>query len=291
MDDRKSPISSLRSRSSPRASGKPRAAKKKPYIFFDVMKNWKLLAIIAVGIIIALGWTPFITAVNVLERNMVLRGHTFLKKIGFQVNDLIVEGRSLTAQKDILKVVNIHRGESLFASDLNEIKKSLEALPWVRTVTIQRQWPFTVYVRLTEYKPIALWQKKAKFYLIDDQGHYFEIPKDNPFQSLPILTGEEAPKNAPHLFTILTDFPHLIGRVTGAIFLGKRRWDLMLDNRLKLKLGEERIKQGLTQFIQMEESRKISDKNIVAIDLRFEDKVYFQLAPEAADVKLSSKQA
>lgn len=291
MDDRKSPISSLKSRSSPRATAKSRLAKKRSYVFLDITKNWKLLVIIAFGIIIALGWTSFITVMDALEKNVTLRGHTFFKQIGFQVNDLIVEGRSLTAQKDILKAVNIQRGDSLFAANLNDIKKRLEALSWVRTATVQRRWPFTIYVRLAEYKPIALWQQKAKFYLIDDQGYYFEIPKDNPFQSLPILTGEEAPKNAPQLFSILRDFPSLIGRVTGAIYLGKRRWDLMLDNRLKLKLGEEKIKQGVTQFIQMEEGRKISDKNIVAIDLRFEDKVYFQLAPEAAEVKLSSKQA
>jgi cell division protein FtsQ len=210
--------------------------------------------------------------------------------MGFQINDLVIEGRSLTSPKDILKAVSLQRGDSLFASDLNKMKERLEALAWVRAVTVQRRWPFTIYVRLAEYKPIALWQRKAMFYLIDDQGHYFEIPKDNPFQSLPILTGEEAPKNAPQLFSILREFPSILGRVTGAIYLGKRRWDLMLDNRLKLKLGEERIKQGLLQFVQMEESRKISDKNIVAIDLRFEDKVYFQLAPEAAEIKLSSKQ-
>lgn len=290
MDDRKSTMSSLRSRSNPRSVSKSRLAKKRAHTSLSIKENWKLLSIVSCGIIFALGWNSFMGALDVFEKNIALRGHTLFKRIGFQVNDLIVEGRSLTPQKDILKAVDIQRGDSLFASDLNEIKKRLESLSWVRTATVQRRWPFTIYVRLAEYKPIALWQQKAKFYLVDDQGHYFEIPKNNPFQSLPILTGEEAPKNAPQLFSILRDFPSIIGRVTGAIYLGKRRWDLMLDNRLKLKLGEERIKQGLVQFIQMEESRKISDKNIVAIDLRFEDKVYFQLAPEAAEVKLSSKQ-
>lgn len=290
MDDRKSTISSLKSRSTSRSVAKSRFVKKRPYTSLSIKENWKLLSILTLGLILVLGWTSLMNAVGTFERNIALRGHTLFKRIGFQVNDLIVEGRSLTSQKDILKAVNIQRGESLFASDLSDIKKRLEALSWVRTATVQRRWPFTIYVRLVEYKPIALWQQKAKFYLVDDQGHYFEIPKNNPFQSLPILTGEEAPKNAPQLFSILRDFPSIIGRITGAIFLGKRRWDLMLDNRLKLKLGEEKIKQGLTQFVHMEEGRKISDKNIVAIDLRFDDKVYFQLAPEAAEVKLSSKQ-
>ncbi|MBN9413349.1 MAG: cell division protein FtsQ/DivIB [Candidatus Paracaedimonas acanthamoebae] len=290
MDDRKSTISSLKSRSHPKSVAKSRLAKKRAGTFLSVQENWKFFSIIVFGIVFVLGWKPLADMLDVFEKNIALRGYTLSKQIGFQVNDLIVEGRSLTPQKDILKAVNIRRGDSLFASDLADMKMRLEALSWVRTATIQRRWPFTIYVRLAEYKPIALWQQKTKFYLVDDQGHHFNIPKNNPFQSLPILTGEEAPKNAPHLFSVLRDFPRLIGRVTGAIYLGKRRWDLMLDNRLKLKLGEERIKQGLVQFIQLEEGRKISDKNIVAIDLRFEDKIYFQLAPEAAEVKLSSKQ-
>ncbi|AIL12701.1 hypothetical protein IM40_02870 [Candidatus Paracaedimonas acanthamoebae] len=283
-------MSSLSSRSNPRVVTKPRLAKKRAYTSLSIKQNWKLLSIVVLGLSIVLAWAPFMNALDIFEKSIALRGQTFLKQIGFQVNDLIVEGRSLTSQEDILKAVNIQRGESLFASDLEAIKKRLEALSWVRTATVQRRWPFTIYVRLAEYRPIALWQQKAKFYLVDDQGHYFKIPKNNPFQSLPILTGEEAPKNAPQLFSILRDFPSIIGRVTGAIYLGKRRWDLMLDNRLKLKLSEERIKQSLIQFVKMEEGRKISDKNIVAIDLRFEDKVYFQLAPEAAEIKLSSKQ-
>lgn len=290
MDDRKSTISSLKSRSHPRSVAKSRLAKKRAGTFLSAQENGKLFSIIVLGIVFVLGWKPLADTLDVFEKSIALRGHTLSKQIGFQVNDLIVEGRSLTPQKDILKAVNIRRGDSLFASDLTDMKKRLEVLSWVRTVTIQRRWPFTIYIRLAEYKPIALWQQKTKFYLVDDQGHHFNIPKNNPFQSLPILTGEEAPKNAPHLFSVLRDFPSLIGRVTGAIYLGKRRWDLMLDNRLKLKLGEERVKQGLVQFIQLEEGRKISDKNIVAIDLRFEDKIYFQLAPEAAEVKLLSKQ-
>jgi len=290
MDDRKPTISPLSSRSNPRSISKQRLAKKQAYAPLSIQKNWKLLLIASFCLIVVFSWKPFISALDIFEKNIALRGHILFKRIGFQINDLVIEGRSLTSPKDILKAVNVQRGDSLFALNLNKMKERLEALAWVHTATVQRRWPFTIYVRLAEYKPIALWQRKAMFYLIDDQGHYFEIPKDNPFQSLPILTGEEAPKNAPQLFSILREFPSILGRVTGAIYLGKRRWDLMLDNRLKLKLGEERIKQGLIQFVQMEESRKISDKNIVAIDLRFEDKVYFQLAPEAAEIKLSSKQ-
>ncbi len=290
MDDRKSPISSLSSRSKSRTMKRTSSTKTKTYPLLRDKKNWRIISLLALAISGVLLWKPFLTALDAFENNITLRGHTFFKRIGFQVNDLIVEGRSLTSQKDVLKAVNVQRGNSLFASDLKEIKKRLEALSWVRTATVQRRWPFTIYVRLVEYKPIALWQQKAIFYLVDDQGHHFAIPKDSPFQSLPILTGEEAPKNAPDLFSVLREFPSIIGRVTGAIYLGKRRWDLMLDNRLKLKLGEGKIKQSLTHFVHLEESSKISDKNVIAIDLRFEDKVYFQLAPEAADVKLSSKQ-
>ncbi|OJX09575.1 MAG: hypothetical protein BGO77_04160 [Caedibacter sp. 37-49] len=290
MDDRKSPISSLNPRSKPKTMARTSSSKTQTYPLWKDKKNWRLISLAALIISGVLLWKPLMTTIDAFANNVTLRGHTFFKRIGFQVNDLIVEGRSLTLQKDILNAVNIQQGDSLFASNLYEIKKRLEALSWVRTATVQRRWPFTIYVRLAEYKPIALWQQKAIFYLVDDQGHHFAIPKDSPFQSLPILTGEEAPKNAPQLFSVLREFPTIIGRVTGAIYLGKRRWDLMLDNRLKLKLGEGKIKQSLTHFVNLEESRKISDKNVIAIDLRFEDKVYFQLAPEAAEVKLSSKQ-
>lgn len=289
MDDRKSKISQLSSRSSSKTMVKSRLTRKKTSLS-SLRESWKLLLSVILIISGWLAWKPFMEVLGAFETKLMVKTETLFRQIGFQVNELVVEGRSLTPQKDILKATDIKRGDSLFSSDLKRIKERLEKLSWVRTATVQRRWPFTIYIRLAEYKPIALWQQKSKFYLVDDQGHHFTIPKDNPFRSLPIITGEDAPQNAPSLFSTLREFPNLIGRITGAIYLGKRRWDLMLDNRLKLKLAEGKIKQSLTQFVQLEESNKISDKNVVAIDLRFEDKVYFQLAPEAADVKLSSKQ-
>ena len=214
-----------------------------------------------------------------------LATHHKIASIGFEVGDIMVEGRSLTSQKEILTVLNVRRHDSIFIPSLEDAKQKLETLPWVRSATVQRRLPDVLYVRLAERHPIAIWQNKNQMYLIDDRGNTLENPNLALPTGLLILTGEDAPKNASSLITALEIYPDITQRVTGAMFISRRRWDVIVDHKLKVKLSETDLKGSLESFWKLIQNHKLDDKEIVAVDLRFKDRAYFQLPPHIMERK------
>lgn len=59
--------------------------------------------------------------------------------------------------------------------DLDSARAAFEAVPWVRTATLHRQWPDRLVVRLVEQQPAALWlSEDGNDRLVNEQGEVFE---------------------------------------------------------------------------------------------------------------------
>ncbi len=90
--------------------------------------------------------------------------------LGFKVNEILVVGRSETTQKELLAAVRLARGAPILAFDLQAVKKRIEALAWVKSASVERMLPDTVLLNVIERQPLALWQHKGRFALIDHEG-------------------------------------------------------------------------------------------------------------------------
>ena len=146
---------------------------------------------------------------------------------GFMIREVLVEGRENTAASDILAALDVRQGDPIMELNLTRAKSRLESLPWVRSAEIQRRLPDTVIVRLTERRPVALWQQGDVYTLIDIDG--VEIFADIAgFERLPVVVGETAPKAVDELFRITAAAPELAPLVRAAARVGERRWNLYL---------------------------------------------------------------
>lgn len=211
--------------------------------------------------------------------------HSTLTHIGFSLEDLIIEGRHNTPAPKILEALGVRKGDSLFQIDLDEARGRFEAMPWVRAALLSRRLPGVLYVRLSEHQPVALFQENGKLFYVNDRGETFGQALEKYMGQWMVVTGPDAPIHAPALLKALEAFPDLKKRLTGALFMGKRRWDLMIDGNLRLKLPEEQMEDALRRFIQFDQQSSLHSKDIVAVDLRFPDKTYFQLTPEGAKLR------
>ena len=106
---------------------------------------------------------------------------------GFTVSDVTVEGRETTDRETILAALGARPGTPILAVNPRRAKEHLEALPWVRTAVIQRRLPGTLYVRLVERKPLALWQHSGKIELIDRVGTVIPVARLDRFAKLPMV--------------------------------------------------------------------------------------------------------
>src|SRR5262245_13832436 len=149
--------------------------------------------------------------------------------VGFTVSDVTVEGRETTDPETILAALAAGPGTPILAVSPKRAKQQLETLPWVRTAVIERRLPGTLYVRLVERKPLALWQHGGKHELIDRDGAVIAVRDLSRFARLPTVVGDDAASKAAALLDMLAREPDLVARVTAAIRVDGRRWNLRVD--------------------------------------------------------------
>jgi len=211
--------------------------------------------------------------------------------LGLTVVDIKVEGRETTDRDTILAALAAGPGTPILAVSPTRAKAQLEALPWVRTAVIERHLPGTLYVRLVERKPLALWQHGGKMELIDREGGVIPVARLDRFAKLPMVVGEDAASQAAKLLEMLSSDPDLAARVTAAVRVGNRRWNLRIDNAIDVLLPADEAANAWSQLARLERSSAILDRDVQTIDLRLPDRLVLRVGPEAPKEPAISKKA
>lgn len=118
----------------------------------------------------------------------------------------------------------------------NELEKKLSHLPWVKIASVQRIWPDTILVRITEY------EAKARFgadQLIDEDGALFQVPVAMIPAHLPLLTGPASESvSLSHAREMTEQLLAPVGLVLEEIILDERHaLHLKLTNGTTMELG------------------------------------------------------
>lgn len=192
---------------------------------------------------------------------------------GLVVREVTAEGRVRTDQRELVKLLESRMGASILSVELNELKKQLEGLPWVKSAAVRRQLPGTLHAVIEEHRPLALWRERegARVRLIDEEGVVVPVADLRPFAGLPLVTGKGAPEAAKELFALLAREPAIAKRTTVASLVGGRRWNLYLDGRVEVRLPAEGVAQALARLAAEDKANGLLDRAIEAIDLRTPD--------------------
>lgn len=192
---------------------------------------------------------------------------------GFALREVRVEGRGETAVADILGAVRANRGDPILGIDIDAVRQRLEELPWIETASVERRFPDQLIVSVTEAEPMALWQRSQKLFLVSRDGAVIETANLGKYAKLLIIVGEDAPKKAQDLFDILAQEPDLRGHVTAAVLVGKRRWNIRMDNDVDVKLPEDGALEAWRHFADLNRQDNLLDKDVTVVDLRQPDRI------------------
>mgnify|MGYP000845474281 FL=1 len=211
---------------------------------------------------------------------------------GFKVENILVEGR-VHADADTLKaIINIERGDPMFAFDPARAKAMIEKMNWVKAARVERRWPDTLYIGLTERVPLALWQRNNALSLIDETGTVITAENLGRFRDLIIVMGDEAPARARDLLSNLQATPQVFPHVASAKWMGERRWDLILKNSVTVKLPEQDYALALKRLEQAQIESGLLDKPLEAIDLRDPARMIVRTKPgQTEEYKAGLKQS
>ncbi len=166
--------------------------------------------------------------------------------------------RTLTVEADydhvsadaIRAAVVPHIRKGFFATRLDNVRESLDALPWVSSASARKRWPDTLLITVRERHPFAHWNADE---LIDRHGRRFRVPAAAAVKGLPHLSG---PKG--HMQEVVRFYTHVRDRlgkvglgVVGAHLDNRGGWRLDLAGGAHLVIGREQPDQRLARFISV----------------------------------------
>jgi cell division protein FtsQ len=190
------------------------------------------------------------------------------RRLDLRIRTVETIGRKRTAKADLTRTLAPLEGEYILTVDLDAVRKRLHALPWVRRASLRRLLPGTILVELEEYEPAAIWHAQGGPRLIDRQGEIVPVDELEPWRDLPVVAGEGAPQQVAALFALLAAFPDIAQRTTGAALIGGRRWNLLLDHRLEVRLPEQDPAAALRLLLREQARNRLLDRAIGSVDLR-----------------------
>jgi cell division protein FtsQ len=255
------------------------------------MLRWAIPAVLAAAVCggVVLSRMP---AGQTLTAIAAARALSASAALGLVVTDIEVEGRKTTRAATILAALGAKRGTPIFAVDPERARRRLESLPWVRSATIERRLPGTLFVRLVEREPLAVWQHDGRQELIDRQGEVIPVKDLGRFSRLPTVVGADAARHAAALLAMLALEPQLAARVTAAVRVDDRRWNLRIDRRVEVLLPEDDPAAAWAKLARLERTTQVLQRNVEAVDMRLSDRLVLRVATppgkEAAPAKKSA---
>lgn len=136
---------------------------------------------------------------------------------------------------------------TFFTVDLERVRNSLEKLPWVREARVERRWPDTLVVSLSEHEPIARWNDNA---LISETNDVFVAAVE---QSLPRLFGPEnsSAEVAAAYRSYQAALAPLGMKISELRLSPRHAWRIQLDNGMQIALGRDQANTRLARFVAL----------------------------------------
>lgn len=193
--------------------------------------------------------------------------------LGLSVREIIVVGRGRTGVAEIMTALGAGRGTPILTVSPAAARDRLEALPWIGRAVVERRLPDALYVELEERQPLALWQSDGDYKLVDAIGDVIAIPEIVAFRHLPLVVGTGAAEHAPGLLAMMQQRPDLAARVTAAIRVGNRRWNLQIDGSIDVRLPERGAREAWERLADLDAEKALLERAIAEVDMRVPDRL------------------
>jgi cell division protein FtsQ len=224
-----------------------------------------LVGVVAIGLLVALG------AGGRMSRAAEAVGHGAAEKLarlGFRVDQVAVEGATPQARADILRAVALQPKSPILDVDLNDLRRRVEQVGWVKSARVVRLLPDTMVITVAERRPMAVWQHNGRMRVIDDTGHPIGEADPLHYANLPLVVGDGADEAAGQILSQLRSRPQIMQRLEALVRVDGRRWDIRLNDGGLIQLPAQHEDSALIQLDQLDQKARILELGFARIDLR-----------------------
>mgnify|MGYP006383170775 FL=1 len=229
---------------------------------------------ITLVLLICLGY--FTETLNPIKRWVVSHLYESAAEEGLVLENVLIEGQHNVSTEDIAATLNADVRTPLLSIPIEHVREVLLKNDWIKNVIIERRFPSTIYINITEREPIAIWQQNKKLYLVDDEGHVITPSDIVKFTKLPHIIGSDAPLHVASLLHNIESDTELKKHILSSVRYGERRWNLILEQDITVKMPEVNFVDAYQYLSKLYKSNKLFDQDYKVIDLRDPSKYFFE---------------
>ncbi len=213
--------------------------------------------------------------------------------MGFTLENIMLEGRTHADPAIVMAIINMQKSDPILSFNPAEAKEQIERISWVREAQVERRLPDTIYIKLNERRPLALWQVDNQIFLLDEHGDKISTTGVSRFKNLIKVSGLNAPAHASHIIKDINALTDLKPHIKEAIRISDRRWNLKTNAGTIIYLPEKNADIALKRLVDAQKSDKILDARFISLDLRPSDRIITKAPSGQADgdVTMSSSQS
>jgi len=265
----------------------------KPAGKFAMLAKRPMFALCSALVILVLLGALFASGIIGRSFRAVGRGiDTIIADAGFGISEIHITGNRRTPYSQVLEVLGMQPGQSIFSADLWSAQNRLKHLDWISSAEVHRRYPDAIFVTIVEKRPFALWQLppnargEAPIALVERSGAVITTRDVEKFRRLPKLVGADAAAHAADLVEAVQAHRAVSARIAAFAFQSQRRWNLILDDGVVVKLPEQNWQKELDALEHLIIDSGILERDVSEIDLRAPSHYFFLLkSGEKKDVE------
>jgi cell division septal protein FtsQ len=208
----------------------------------------------------------------------------------FEVQKISVSGLKRVDESRVLAKAGFEAGTNVFNVNLDEMRKEVEELDWVRYAFVQRVLPDQIIIRIVEREPIGLTRIRGEVYQFDVDGKILD-PDPSGGTSFPILDGLRRGDRAANLHKVETyrKVVEDLGETALSEIHITDSGDVTVvsaSDPVLINLGVADFRTRWIKYLQLKPQIQQQYPQAVRVDLRFKNQVIIKMKDDDAGEKV-----
>ena len=213
-------------------------------------------------------------------------GYRFLSVSDYlRLDNIVIAGIKEDLRKELIDISGIKEKESYLSIDTSRLKKNIERHPWIKSVTLKKKFPRTLYINAEREEVSAIVILGGRSYFMDKEGFIFKEVERSDCIDSPAITGLSMDKIKNGKFLKIAASLLNIIRIEDRLLSLRELSEIHIDNYgaitvyfnklpLKIFVGKEAFKRKINLLEHI--MKNLEDNHqlyrITSIDLDYSDR-------------------
>ena len=260
------------------------------YRLMRLMLIPRLRLILTLGIpslVIFCGTLVFLLNINLHENIEALKEdlkRALVERPEFMIKVASVDGASDELAHEIREIMPLDFPVSYFDLDIKYLHKVLNDIPAVESAAIKVTVSGVLQIDISERTPAFIWRKDDVISVIDEKGKFIRLVTSRlDYPELPLVIGEAANLSIADISSLMEDNQYFLDQVRAFVRVGERRWDLVLDNNLRIMLPQTEFLAAFDRLMLMNHTGSLFSNQLSTIDMRLVERPTVRVGAVSVD--------